>query len=257
MLVDSHIHLDASAFADERDAVVSRARECGVSQMVLPATDAASWPHIRQLCRTYAGAFPAYGWHPLFLADNAPLDVHALSSCLTEGAAVAVGEIGLDFHRTETDQARQRAWFEAQLQLACSHNLPVIVHARQALEDVILTLRHFPGLRGVVHSFSGSQQQADRLWALGFHLGIGGPVTYPRAQRLRRLVAHMPVRFLLLETDAPDQPDADHRGQRNEPAHLAGIAQCVAELRGEPLAQLAASTSTNTRQLFGLPTPRG
>ncbi|HUH31427.1 MAG TPA: TatD family hydrolase, partial [Rhodanobacter sp.] len=120
------------------------------------------------------------------------------------------------------------------------------------LEEVILTLRHLGGLRGVVHSFAGSQQQAERLWQMGFCLGIGGTVTYPRAQRLQRIVANMPSEFLLLESDAPDQPDAAHRGQRNEPARVAVIAQCIATLRAEPVAAVAAATSANARRLFRL-----
>ncbi len=130
------------------------------------------------------------------------------------------------------------------------------MHARRALEEVSLALREVGGLRGVVHSFSGSQEQAARLWSMGFYLGIGGPITYPRAQRLRRIVTHMPSEFLLLESDAPDQPDANHRGQRNEPARVAGIAQCIAMLRSEPVATLAATTSANACRLFGLDRPR-
>ena len=126
------------------------------------------------------------------------------------------------------------------------------MHARGALEEVILTLRRVGGLRGVVHSFSGSEQQAQHLWDIGFCLGIGGPVTYERAQRLRRIVSHMPLEFLLLESDAPDQPDAAHRGQRNEPARVADVLRCIAALRDEPEAEIAAATTANAHRLFGL-----
>lgn len=251
MLVDSHVHLNHAAFDADRAQVLDRACAAGVEAFVVPAVDAASWPQIRQLGARRDCIMPAYGLHPLFIEQHAPTDVDALSSWLEAGDAVAVGEIGLDFHADTTDRVAQRHYFTAQLQLARAHRLPVIVHARRALEEVILTLRNFAGLEGVVHSFSGSQQQAERLWQLGFHLGIGGTVTYPRAQRLRRIVANMPVEFLLLESDAPDQPDVDHRGQRNEPARVADIAQCVATLRAEPVATLAATTSANARRLFG------
>jgi TatD DNase family protein len=251
-LVDSHVHLDDDAFAVDRDAVIERASRAGIETMIVPAVDADSWPRIKALCANRAGLYPAFGLHPMFLPNHLPAHVDALSEWLDEGHTVAVGEIGLDFHMEGLDHELQRYYFLRQLELARERDLPVIVHARGALEEVSLTLRRTGGLRGVVHSFSGSEQQARQLWEIGFHLGIGGPVTYPRAQRLRRIVAQMPIEFLLLESDAPDQPDAAHRGERNEPARVAEVASCIAELRGEPVADIAAATSANAHRLFGL-----
>jgi Mg-dependent DNase len=251
-LVDSHVHLDDDAFAIDRAAVIERAGQAGVETMIVPAVDADSWLRIKTLCADHAGLHPAFGLHPMFLPNHLPVHVDALSEWLDGGHAVAVGEIGLDFHVDGLDHELQRYYFLRQLRLARERNLPVIVHARGALEEVSLSLRRTGGLRGVVHSFSGSEQQARQLWEIGFHLGIGGPVTYPRAQRLRRIVAQMPIEFLLLESDAPDQPDAAHRGERNEPARVAEVLRCVAELRGEPAADIATATSANARRLFGL-----
>jgi TatD DNase family protein len=251
-LVDSHVHLDDEAFAVDRDAVIERAGQAGVETMIVPAVDAGSWPRIKALCADHAGLHPAFGLHPMFLPHHLPAHVDALSACFDGGRAVAVGEIGLDFHVDGLDHELQRYYFLRQLELARERELPVIVHARGALEEVSLTLRRTGGLRGVVHSFSGSEQQARQLWEIGFHLGIGGPVTYPRAQRLRRIVAQMPIEFLLLESDAPDQPDAAHRGERNEPARVAEVLRCVAELRGESAADIATATSANAHRLFGL-----
>jgi len=256
VLADSHVHLDDHAFDADRDQVLQRARDAGIEQLVVPAVDAASWTRIRDLCAAHPRTlFPAYGLHPLYLQQHAPGDVDALLSWCDANAAVAVGEIGLDFHAHELDPALQRDYFARQLALARGLHLPVIVHARQALEEVILTLRRHPGVHGVVHSFSGSEEQARRLRDLGFMVGIGGPVTYERAQRLRRIVAGMPIEFLLLESDAPDQPDANHRGQRNEPARVAEVLRCVAALRGEPEHVVAAATTANARKLFRLPEP--
>lgn len=256
MLADSHVHLDDHAFDADRDQVLQRARDAGVDQLVVPAVDAASWPRIRDLCAAHPRTlFPAYGLHPLYLQQHAPGDVDALLSWCDANAAVAIGEIGLDFHVGELDPVLQRDYFVRQLALARELDLPVIVHARQALEEVILTLRRHPGVGGVVHSFSGSEEQARRLWDLGFLVGIGGPVTYERAQRLRRIVAGMPIEFLLLESDAPDQPDVNHRGQRNEPSRVAEVLHCVAALRGEPAQAVATATAANTRRLFRLPHP--
>ncbi|MDE2279085.1 MAG: TatD family hydrolase [Xanthomonadaceae bacterium] len=256
MLADSHVHLDDRDFDADRAQVLQRAQDAGVLQLVIPAVDAASWPRIRDLCAAHPRTlFPSYGLHPAFLRQHAPGDVAALSAWCARNDTVAIGEIGLDFAAAGLDPAAQRDYFERQLELARECDLPVIVHARQALEEVILTLRRHPGVRGVVHSFSGSEEQARRLWQLGFLVGIGGPVTYERAQRLRRIVASMPIEFLLLESDAPDQPDAGHRGQRNEPAYVLDVLRHVAALRGEAEQSVAAATAANTRRLFRLPEP--
>jgi TatD DNase family protein len=252
MLIDSHCHLDAIEFDHDREAVIARARAAGVMAQIIPAIAASGWPKMSALCTSHEGLHPAYGLHPMFLAEHRDEHIAALRALLATKRAVAVGECGLDFHVAGLDEARQRFFFDAQLRIARDFDLPVIVHARRAVDAVIATIRNIGGLRGVVHSFSGSEQQAEQLWRLGFCLGIGGPVTYERAQRLRRIVATMPIEFLLLETDAPDQPDSFHRGERNEPSCLTVVRDCVAEIRDMSPHSLAAATSHNTAQLFAL-----
>ncbi|MCH1909318.1 TatD family hydrolase [Stenotrophomonas sp. Y6] len=252
-LVDSHCHLDAPAFDGDRDAVLARAGAAGVAAMVVPAVTAAGWPGLRQACAANPALHPAYGLHPMFLAEHRPPHLDALRAWVEREAPCAIGECGLDFFVEGLDADTQRQYFHAQLQLARETGLPVIVHARRATEEVIHTLRRVGGLRGVVHSFSGSPEQARQLWDLGFLVGLGGPLTYPRANRLRTLVATMPLEFLLLETDAPDQPDAAIRGQRNEPARLPAVAAAIAGLRGQTVEEIAARTSENARRLFKLP----
>jgi TatD DNase family protein len=237
--------------------VIARARAAGVMAQVIPAVSAIGWPGLRRLCEAGEGLHPAYGLHPMYLSGHEERHLSALRHVLRIGRPVAVGECGLDFHVQGLDAGRQRFFFEEQLRIAREFDLPVVVHARKAVDAVIATLRRIGGLRGVVHSFSGSEQQAGQLWALGFHLGIGGPVTHERAQRLRRIVAAMPIEFLLLETDAPDQPDAFHRGQRNEPSRLTVVRDCVAGLRRVPAAALDAATGENAERLFGLRRPAG
>lgn len=251
-LTDSHAHLDDSSFDPDRAQVLRRAAEAGVRRIVVPAIHRNSWAGIERLCAKHPQALPAYGLHPIFLEQHRPEHVAELTQWLKDHSAVAVGEIGLDYFLEDLDREQQRAYFEQQLHVAREFDLPVIVHARRAVDEVTATLRRIGGLRGVVHSFSGSEQQAEQLWRLGFHLGIGGPVTYERAQRLRRIVAGMPLEYLLLETDAPDQPDAGIRGERNEPARLTVIAETVAKLRGEPVEAIAEQTMANARRLFGL-----
>ena len=251
-LVDTHVHLDDSSFDGDRNAVITRARAAGVTTQVVPGVDARSWESIRQLCDSHPGLYPAYGLHPMFLAQHHPEHLDALPGWLADGGAVAVGEIGLDFFVDGLSPEDQRFYFHRQLDIAREAQLPVIVHARKALEEVTLALRRAGGLRGVVHSFSGSAEQARQLFELDFCIGIGGPVTYERAQRLRHIVAGMPIEYLLLETDSPDQPLATHRGQRNEPAFIVEVLETVAQLRSESAEAIAAATSANAARLFGV-----
>lgn len=250
VLFDSHCHLDASEFDPDRAAVIERARTAGVSSQVVPAVTAASWPKLRDVCTLAPGLHAAYGLHPMFLAEHRPEHLQQLGDWLQRESPCAIGECGLDFYVEGLDPDSQRYYFQGQLQLARTFDLPLIVHARRAVDEVILRIRRVGGLRGVVHSFSGSVEQARQLWELGFMIGLGGPLTYTRANRLRSLVTQMPLEYLLLETDAPDQPDADIRGQRNEPARLTRILATVAELRQQPAEEIAAQTTANARRLF-------
>lgn len=252
MLVDSHSHFDASEFDPDRDAALARARAAGVDRQVVPAVAAASWPRLREVCARDGGLFPAYGLHPMYLAEHQPAHLDELRQWIERERPVAVGECGLDFFVEGLDADDQQHYFDGQLQLAREFDLPVIVHARRAVDAVIASIRRVGRLRGVVHSFSGSVEQARQLWKLGFLLGLGGPVTYERANRLRKLAATMPIEHLLLETDAPDQPDATIRGQRNEPARLAVVLDEVAKLRDEDPEAIARATTANAQRLFGL-----
>ena len=162
---------------------------------------------------------------------------------------------GLDFFLTHLNIQQQEDLFTIHLKLAREFDLPLIIHARRSLDCVLKHIRRFSSennLKGVIHSFAGSQQQADTLIKLGFHLGVGGTSTYPRAQRLRNILANVPLESLLLETDAPDQPDSAWRGKRNDPTRLPIIAATLAELRGESLSRIAEVTTTNAVQLFKL-----
>lgn len=265
-LVDSHCHLDAPEFDADRADVVRRAQAAGVAAQVVPATHAAAWPGLRAACAADPGLHAAYGLHPVFLDrhDDAA-DLAALRVWIARERPVAVGECGLDFFVAGLDPARQQALFDGQLRLARAFDLPVIVHARRAVDAVLAAIRRVnaerlpgddagaPPLRGVVHSFSGSRDQAARLLDLGFLVGLGGPVTYDRANRLRALAADMPIEHLLIETDAPDQPDSGIRGERNEPARLQVVCAAIAALRGVAPEVVAEATAENAARLFGLP----
>jgi TatD DNase family protein len=251
-LIDSHVHLDAAEFDTDRDDVLVRARAAGVVDLVVPAVAAGGWEKLRELVRTLPGLHPAYGLHPMYLAEHLPEHLELLAQWLDREKPVAVGECGLDFFVDGLDRDDQRRYFNAQLALARARDLPVILHARHAVDEVIASVRRVGGLRGVVHSFGGSAEQARQLHSLGFLIGIGGAITWSRATRLRAMVAALPLEQLLLESDAPDQPPADHRGERNEPGLLPGILAAIASARGEPEERIAAATRANARTLFRL-----
>jgi TatD DNase family protein len=252
-LVDSHCHLDVAEFDPDREAVLDRARAAGVTRIVVPAIDAAAWPKLREVCAAGDGLHAAYGLHPLLLGDHRPLHLQALRDWLERERPVAVGECGLDFYVEDLDRDAQQHYFKAQLELAREFDLPLVVHARRAVEQVVHAIRAIGGLRGVVHSYAGSLEQARQLHELGFLIGLGGPVTYARARRLRKVAAQVPLEQLLLETDAPDQPDCESRGTRNEPARLPRVLAEIARLRGMEPEALAEATTANARRLFALP----
>ena len=252
-LIDSHAHIDVAEFDSDRAAVLARARNAGVAQQVVPAIALAGFDKLRALCRDEVGLHPAYGLHPMYLAEHRPEHLDALRDWIERERPVAVGECGLDFFVEGLDAEAQRLYFRRQLELAREFELPVILHARRALDEVIATLRSVGNSSGVVHSFSGSEEQARQLWKLGFCVGLGGPITYERARRLRGIAATMPLEFLLLETDSPDQPLRGHQGTRNEPALLREVCDCIAALRGASSEEIAAATTRNAERLFRLP----
>lgn len=251
-LIDTHCHFDEPEFDDERSLLTAQMQAVGVKELIFPATHARYWQRLRTICAQSPYFHASYGLHPIYLHEHQASDIALLRQWLLQEQAVAVGECGLDFFLPELDVQQQEALFVAQLKLARELALPVIIHARRSVDQIIKWLRRFPGLSGVIHSFAGSQQQADTLIKLGFYLGVGGTSTYPRAQRLRQVLATVPLETLVLETDAPDQPDSAWRGKRNDPTRLPIIAANLAELRAESLAHIAAVTTANARRLFNL-----
>lgn len=249
-LIDSHCHLDDERFDPDRLELLQRARKAGVEQIVVPAVSRCGWLKLKSLAEQDSRIYPAFGLHPWFCDQHCENDLKLLPDFLD--SAVAVGECGLDASLCDVDMQTQLFWFSEQLKLAVAHDLPVIVHAYRAVDAVIRAIRCYPGLRGVVHSFSGSLQQAEQLIGLGFYLGFGGSVTHARATRLQAVVKAVAAERLLLETDAPDQPPAGRQGERNEPAFLIDILAHIATLRGTDSQALAATCNHNARELFRL-----
>lgn len=251
-LVDSHCHLDVAEFAADLPETLERARMAGVSDFIVPAISASGWPSLAALCIAHPPMKPAYGLHPMFLAEHSDAHLAALPDWLNRPECVAVGECGLDFFVPGLDAERQEAIFIEHIRLAGRYGKPLIIHARKATERVIQLLKQYGPATGVIHSYSGSLEQARVLVGMGFLLGIGGPLTYPRSTRLRAIVREIPLQCLLLETDSPDQPMHGEQGRRNEPEKLLRVAEAVAEVAAIPLAEVAAQTSRNAERLFAL-----
>lgn len=255
-IIDTHIHFDDSRFDHDRDAVYQRAIDCGVVAMVVPAVTRARWTQVEAVSKNYKNVFATAGLHPVFCDDHQTSDLDQLEKKLQKGNCVAIGECGLDGYIKNTPLTMQKNYFAAQLELGKTFNLPVIIHARDAVEEVILLLKHHrlnnKTGNGVVHSYNGSLQQAYRLIDLGYRLSFGGPLSFTRSRRLHALVKKLPLDAMMLETDAPDQPTMKNRGNRNEPAYIGEVLTTIAALRNESATDIADSSNHNAQQLFNL-----
>lgn len=254
MLFDTHCHLDAAEYDQDRNAVVARAVAAGVTGILIPAVDVGNFERVRALAHSTPGGAYALGIHPIAVqhCDDQALGVlrSALEHNRGDPRLVAVGEIGLDFFVTGiasgVQRARQEAFFAEQLRLARAFDLPVLLHVRRAQDSILKYLRRHVVSGGIAHAFNGSAQQAAEFIRLGFALGIGGAMTYTRATRIRALAGELDLSALVLETDGPDIPPEWLGGERrNEPAELAGIVRILAQLRGESPQAVAAATCAN------------
>ena len=245
MLVDTHCHLDAQEFDTDRAAVAASAAAAGVTYVVVPSVERANFGAVAAVCREYPGCGAAYGIHPMYVARAREEDLDALRATIAREKPLAVGEIGLDRFVAPRDDALQESYFGAQLKIARDNDLPVLLHVRRAVDTVLKHLRQTSVQGGIAHAFNGSRQQADEFIKLGFKLGFGGAMTYPRAKRIRELAASLPLDAIVLETDAPDIPPEWQAGKRNTPDQIPRIARLLADLRGISLEKLAQATSTN------------
>ena len=246
-LIDTHCHWVASEFDHDRDTLVQQCDE--LAYMVVPSVLPCEFDAVIALHNQYPRCVYALGIHPLYVAQTDHTTLPQLEKYLAQSQAVAIGEIGLDYFVTRTNASTQRALFQAQLAIARSANLPVILHTRRAVDDVLYHLRRSHVAGGIAHAFNGSLQQAQQLLDLGFKLGIGGAMTYARARHLQTLATTLPLSAWVLETDAPDmRPSWLEKNMRNTPRELQKIAQFLAQLRHTELAEIHTQTSQNAHQ---------
>ena len=255
-LVDSHVHLNFDRFTADLAAVAERWRAAGVRQLVHSCCHPDEFPQLQAIADAYPEVFLAVGLHPLDTAGWQPEMAGRIRSLATaDKRVVAIGETGLDFYKADNVQAQTEA-FRAQVAIARELDLPLIIHCREAAEATRDLLAEAGGrVRGVMHCWAGTPEQTRWFVELGMHISFSGIVTFKNAGTICSAAMEVPRDRLLVETDCPFLAPVPHRGQRNEPAFVAGVARTLAELRAVPLAELARQTTANARNLFRLPVP--
>lgn len=257
MLVDTHAHLHDPAFDGDRDAALGRARAAGIVRLLTVGTDLATCRQAVALAAAHPEVYAAVGIHPHDAASADAATLAEVAALARAPKVAAIGEIGLDFYRNLAPRPVQEAALRAQLALAHEVGKPVLLHCREAHEALlaILAAEAVVDVGGIMHCFSGDVAVADRCLALGLHISIAGPVTYPNARRLAEVVRVVPLDALVIETDCPYLPPQPWRGRRNEPAYLGATAARVAELRGLDPETLARQTTRTACARLGLPLP--
>ncbi|MFM9155246.1 MAG: TatD family hydrolase [Polynucleobacter victoriensis] len=261
LCLDTHCHLDADEFATDRDRVIERAAQSGVSGVLIPAVRARDFQAVRALASHASNTLPAtcytLGIHPIYTPEAQESDLISLRQSVIEAMDdprfVGIGEIGLDYFLPELDPHHQAFFFEAQLDLAKEFELPVILHVRRSQDAILKALRSRKIIGGIAHAFNGSFQQAEHFIKLNFVMGFGGAMTFPRALQIRRLAKELPFESLVLETDAPDIPPAwlaHQEHHRNEPGELPQISSVLAEIRSSLITQTQAVCSSNALRVL-------
>ena len=251
-LIDAHCHLDFEVFDNDRTEVLQRAKDNNISDIIIPGTEKIFWDRVRSLCETNPQLHACYGLHPYWLNRQNKQDIQELGKYIEINRPVAIGECGLDFRPQQTDKKTQLYFFEAQLDIAENNQLPVVIHSVNATETVIQTIKKFKSLTGMIHSYSGSSEQAKQLIALNFLISVSGSITYDKTRKIKAVVKEIPLTSLLLETDAPDQPDQKNAGKRNEPAYLINTLDAVSLIREESLKSITEQTTKNAMTLFNI-----
>ncbi len=251
--IDTHSHLYLHHFNNDIEEVISRAKERGVSGVVLPNISSSSINSMLNLSGRFAGfLYPAIGLHPGSVKANFQEELRIIEEHLSKNTIYSIGEIGIDCYWDKTYLKEQINAFEFQMELASKHKLPVIIHCRDSFDIVVETLNNFRGrVCGVLHAFTGALNQAKKIIDFGFKIGIGGIITYKNSE-LAKVAAQIPLSEILLETDSPYLTPVPYRGKRNESSYLIYIAEKIAEVKNIPIGQVSEITTQNAKLLFGI-----
>ncbi len=250
-LFDSHAHIHHAPLASEMEAVVARSRAAGVSGMLVVGCDTEDSAKAIQAADMFEGTWVGVGFHP-HEAHRGPAAWQGLASLASAPKVRAVGECGLDYYRNLSEKADQEAAFRFQIELALDHHLPMVWHIREAFDDFFRIIDEYPGVRGVVHSFTDHRANMEKAVERGFTIALNGIMTFTKDAGQLEAARHIPLEKLILETDSPYLAPVPLRGKPNEPAYIAHTAAFLSKLRQESIEDLATQTTRNSRLLFGL-----
>ena len=252
-MIDTHCHIDETAFDADREEVIARQKANGVEAMIVPGVNVASIETVLQVCRTHEGyCFPALGLHPEDIKDDWQEQLAIVEQAIraNRNELVAIGEIGLDYYWDKTFKEEQKEVLWQQMELAKELDLPVILHNRESTEDIVRIAKEVGG-RGVFHCFNGSRETAQQILDMGFYLGIGGVLTFKNSKLAEKLDV-VPLERILLETDAPYMAPVPHRGERNESRLMIHVAERLADVYNCTVEDIISTTTRNAKQLFRL-----
>jgi TatD DNase family protein len=254
MLFDTHTHLDAEQFDGDREETIARAVEQGVTRMVNVGFNRDTIPTTMKLAETYDFIYAAVGWHPVDAITMKDGDLEWIAELCQHEKVVAIGEIGLDYYWDTSPKEVQQQVFRRQIGLARELKMPIVIHNRDAHEDVVKILKEEKAsdIGGIMHAFSGSWETAKSCLNMGFHISFGGPITFKNAKQPKEVLVQVPNDRLLLETDAPYLTPHPYRGKRNESAYVRLVAEAAAELKGITLEEIAEITTRNALERFGI-----
>lgn len=253
MIFDSHAHYDSNQFNEDRAELLHSMPENGVGMIINVCADWDSVTEVVEMVQSYPFMYAAVGLHPDEVGDLDDERFEFLRAQCQKEKVVAVGEIGLDYYWDNESHDIQKKWFVRQLELARELDLPVIIHSRDAAEDTLKIMKEYAqGLRGVIHCFSYSKELAEEYVKMGFHIGIGGVVTFKNGKKLKEVADVVPLERILLETDCPYLAPEPYRGKRNSSIYIPHIAQAIADIKGITYEEVVAQTEQNAKELFGI-----
>ncbi|WP_456277153.1 TatD family hydrolase [Bacillus sp. AK128] len=254
MLFDTHVHLNADQFNDDLEEVIERAQQQGVRKMVVVGFDRPTIKKAIELAETYSFIYASVGWHPVDAIDMTDEDLQWIEELSFHPKVVAIGEMGLDYHWDKSPKDIQKEVFRKQIQLARRVKLPIIIHNREATQDIVDILKeeNAAEVGGIMHCYSGSLEVAKECIDMNFYISFGGPVTFKNAKKPKEVAKELPLENLLIETDCPYLAPHPYRGKRNEPSYVALVAQEIAELKGLTYEEVVQKTYDNARQIFNI-----
>ncbi|WP_062350070.1 TatD family hydrolase [Bacillus kwashiorkori] len=254
MLFDTHAHLNAEQFGEDLEEVLNRAKEAGVSNIVVVGFDRPTIEKTMELINQYDNIYGCIGWHPVDAIDMTDNDLRWIEELSQHQKIVALGEMGLDYYWDKSPKDIQQEVFRKQIQLAKKVKLPIVIHNREATEDVVKILKeeNASDVGGIMHCFSGSIEIAKECMDMNFYISFGGPVTFKNARKPKEVAKEIPLDKILIETDCPYLTPHPYRGKRNEPAYVKLVAQQIAELKEMTLEEIAEITHNNAKKLFNI-----